>query len=65
VTSIDDLIDAESRASDRIGGKLGRFVLALQVSWRPMFAYQTIIECTVMALIAAHSILTHDIAMLE
>lgn len=55
---------AELTAAGLLGGKLGRFIVALQASWRPVFAYQTIVECTVMGFVASYEILTSDVAIL-
>lgn len=43
-------------------GGWGRFVLGMQISWRPVLAYQTIAEFTAMSVVAIHEFWTGDIA---
>lgn len=60
-----DTIQSELNAVLSIGGKTGKFLTFMQVSWRPVFAYETIFECTGLAVIAAHEIWTGDFQTLN
>lgn len=60
-----DTIQAELRSVTQLGGRMGKFLTFLQVSWRPVFAYETIGECSGLAVIAAHEIWTGDFATLN
>jgi hypothetical protein len=46
-------------------GKWGTFVLFMQTSWRPIMAYQTIIEFTMMNVVAVHELWTGDLQTLD
>lgn len=60
-----DTIKSELQAVTQLGGWMGKFLTFLQVSWRPVFAYETIFECTGLAVIAAHEIWTADFTTLN
>jgi hypothetical protein len=46
-------------------GKWGAFVLFMQTSWRPVMAYQTIVEFMMMNVVAVHELWTGDLATLD
>jgi hypothetical protein len=46
-------------------GKWGAFVLFMQTSWRPVMAYQTILEFGAMNVVAVHELWTGDIETLD
>lgn len=62
---VGDTIRSELQAVTQLGGGMGKFLTFLQVSWRPIFAYETIAECTGLAVIAAHEIWTGDFQTLN
>lgn len=57
---VGETIRAEIQAATGMSGALGRLIQFMQYSWRPLFAYQTLLECTVMGGIAAHELWTGD-----
>lgn len=63
--AIAETIKAELIAAQTIGGRLGRAVQFMQMSWRPLFAYETLLECVGMTIVTAHEIWTADFSTLN
>lgn len=62
---VGETIRAEVGSVMALGGRTGKFLTFLQVSWRPIFAYETIFECTGLAVIGAHETWTGDFQTLN
>jgi len=62
---VGETIRAELQSTMALGGWVGKFLTFLQVSWRPVFAYETIAECTAMFVLACHEFWTGDFSTLN
>lgn len=62
---VGETMRAEINAALQIGGRTGRIIQFLQLSWRPLFCYQLIVEFAVLDLIVAYELLTDHHEMLN
>lgn len=60
ITQIAETIRAEITAAGLLVGLPGKAVQFMALSWRPLFAYETLLECSIMGLITAHELWTGD-----
>lgn len=65
VPAVNAAIQAELTRTSTVDGWLGKFLVFMQVSWRPVFAYETIFECMGLAVIAMHETWTGDFQTLK
>jgi len=65
IKSVNETMRAEYSAAMALPGFLGKFILFLQLSWRPLFAYQALFQMGGIGLVLFHEVWTGDFATLK